>query len=78
MPKVSSNPTEALVTAISQQSRFHTETIDTTVEVDLHGVSISIGQRELISSSRLKLKNGVRYALIGRCGKSMTIINAIG
>lgn len=54
------------IIAISQQTRFHTETLDTTAEVDLKGVTVSIGDHELVSDSRLKLKDGVRYALVGR------------
>ncbi|KAF7355682.1 Iron complex transport system ATP-binding protein [Mycena sanguinolenta] len=46
------------IVATSQQSRFHTETLDTTLEIDLKGVTISIGERELISSSHLRLKQG--------------------
>lgn len=57
----------ASINATSEQSRFHTETLNTSVaEIDLKGVSITIGQRELITDSRLKLKEGVRYALVGR------------
>lgn len=53
--------------AISQQSRFHTETLESAQgEIDLKGVTISIGDNELIVDSRLKLKAGVRYALVGR------------
>ena len=55
------------IIATSQQSRFHTETLDTGIEVDLKDVTISIAERELITDSRLKLKEGVRYALVGRC-----------
>jgi ATP-binding cassette, subfamily F, member 3 len=67
--KAGTNPTTKIpsITAISQQSRFHTETLDTAVaEIDLKGVTISVGQRELIIDSRLKLKEGVHYALVGR------------
>ncbi|KAI0761905.1 P-loop containing nucleoside triphosphate hydrolase protein [Irpex lacteus] len=67
------------IVATSQQSRFHTETLNTSVaEIDLKDVAISIGQRELITDTRLKLKEGVRYALVGRngTGKS-TLLQAI-
>ena len=60
-------PEQSKIIATSQQSRFHTETLDTSIEVDLKDVTISIGDRELIVGSRLKLKEGVRYALVGRC-----------
>ncbi|EIM83035.1 P-loop containing nucleoside triphosphate hydrolase protein [Stereum hirsutum FP-91666 SS1] len=69
----------ASINATSEQSRFHTETLNTSVaEIDLKGVSITIGQCELIADSRLKLKEGVRYALVGRngTGKS-TLLQAV-
>lgn len=73
MPKPSSSsktvpvPVQPKIHAISQQSRFHTETLDTIQgEIDLKDVTISIGDRELIMDSRLKVKGGVRYALVGR------------
>ncbi|KAJ7734035.1 P-loop containing nucleoside triphosphate hydrolase protein [Mycena maculata] len=69
-----SNP----ITATSQQSRFHTETLDTTLEIDLKAVTISIGERELISSSHLRLKEGIRYGLVGRNGSGKsTLLTAI-
>ncbi|KAF9491905.1 P-loop containing nucleoside triphosphate hydrolase protein [Pleurotus eryngii] len=66
------------IIATSQQSRFHSETLDTTTEVDLKGVNISIGDRELISDSKLRFKAGIRYALVGRngTGKS-TLLEAL-
>lgn len=73
MPKPSSNATASKpegvkIHAVSQQSRFHTETLDTTTaEIDLNGVTIAIGERELIAGAKLKFKEGVRYALVGRC-----------
>ncbi|GAA5970859.1 hypothetical protein JCM3765_006106 [Sporobolomyces pararoseus] len=62
----------------SQQSRFHTETLDTSKEIDLKDVSVSIGERELLSGAHLRLKDGVKYALVGRngTGKS-TLFSAI-
>jgi ATPase subunit of ABC transporter with duplicated ATPase domains len=66
------------ITATSQQSRFHTETLDTTLEIDLKAVTISIGERELISSSHLRLKQGIRYGLVGRNGSGKsTLLTAI-
>nr|GAT52830.1 iron complex transport system ATP-binding protein [Mycena chlorophos] len=73
-----SKPTPSLITAVSQQSRFHTETLDTSLEVDLKGVTISIGERELITNSHLRFKNGVRYGLVGRNGSGKsTLLSAI-
>ncbi|BGP31559.1 hypothetical protein JCM10296v2_003331 [Rhodotorula toruloides] len=62
----------------SQQSRFHTETLDTSSEIDLKDVFISIGERELVSGAHLRLKDGVKYALVGRngTGKS-TVLTAL-
>ncbi|KAJ7749252.1 P-loop containing nucleoside triphosphate hydrolase protein [Mycena olivaceomarginata] len=66
------------IIATSQQSRFHTETLDTSLEIDLKGVTISIGDRELISSSHLRLKQGVRFGLVGRNGSGKsTLLTAI-
>lgn len=65
--KNDSLPIPQKIHAVSQQSRFHTETFDSAQgEIDLKGVTISIGDKELIVDSRLKLKPGVRYSLIGR------------
>lgn len=54
------------ISSTAQQSRFHKETLDTSNEIDLKLVTISIGERELVSSSNLRIKHGVRYALIGK------------
>lgn len=54
------------ITATSQQTRFHVDTLESQTEVDLHGVSISIGEKELLRDVDLRLKAGVRYALLGR------------
>ena len=54
------------ITATSQQTRFHIDTLESQTEVDLHGVSISIGEKELLGDVDLRLKEGVRYALVGR------------
>ncbi|KAJ7693913.1 P-loop containing nucleoside triphosphate hydrolase protein [Mycena rosella] len=72
--KANANP----ITATSQQSRFHTETLDTSLEIDLKAVTISIGERELISASHLRLKQGIRYGLVGRNGSGKsTLLSAI-
>ncbi|KAK7062089.1 iron complex transport system ATP-binding protein [Favolaschia claudopus] len=78
-PKAKATPTNLnAITATSQQSRFHTETLDTSFEIDLKAVSISIGERELISSSHLRLKEGVRFGLVGRNGSGKsTLLTAI-
>lgn len=66
---------QAKILATSQQSRFHTETLDpNSTEVDLKSVTVSIGNVELVTDSRLKLKAGVRYALVGRYDSSLHIV----
>jgi ATP-binding cassette subfamily F protein 3 len=66
------------IVCTSQQSRFHSATIETGNEIDLKDVSISIGQNELLSSVHVRFKAGVRYALLGRngAGKS-TLLTAL-
>ncbi|KAJ7126423.1 P-loop containing nucleoside triphosphate hydrolase protein [Mycena crocata] len=77
-PKAKTPSNLNAITATSQQSRFHAETLDTTLEIDLKSVTISIGERELISSSHLRLKDGIRYGLIGRNGSGKsTLLTAI-
>lgn len=62
------NGAHAPIVCTSRQSRFHTETIDSQEEIDLKTVNIAIGDRELLVDADLKLKAGVKYALIGRNG----------
>lgn len=50
----------------AQQSRFWTDTLTSGVEIDLKDVTISIGERELLSNAHVRLKEGVRYGLVGR------------
>ncbi|PWW79663.1 P-loop containing nucleoside triphosphate hydrolase protein [Tuber magnatum] len=68
----------ATIQATSQQTRFNLEET-TSKELDLKGVHISIGRREIISDAHLKLSAGVHYVLVGRngAGKS-TLLRAIG
>lgn len=68
------------ITAISQQSRFHMETLETaSQDVDLRGVHLAVGDRELLTSAHLRLTAGHRYGLLGRngIGKS-TLLKAMG
>ncbi len=60
----------ANIIATSQQSRFHAATIDptTNTEIDLNTVNISVGRQDILVDAKLRLKSGVRYALIGRNG----------
>ena len=59
---------QAAITAISQQSRFHAETLETSSrDVDLRGVTLAVGDVELLADAHLRLAAGQRYGLIGRC-----------
>lgn len=71
-PKESS-PTPSQIRATSQQSRFHLASIEAdTTAIDLETVCIATGENEVIVDASLRIKEGVRYGLIGRngCGKS--------
>lgn len=50
----------------AQQSRFHDATLQSSPEIDLKDVTISIGERDLLAGAHLRLKTGVRYGLVGR------------
>ncbi|KAF8314433.1 P-loop containing nucleoside triphosphate hydrolase protein [Clavulina sp. PMI_390] len=64
-----------LITATSQQSRFHVDTITTlSKEIDLKQVNISIGDNDLIVDAHLKLKTGIHYSLSGRNGEGKSIL----
>ncbi|KAG9284858.1 hypothetical protein G9A89_003781 [Geosiphon pyriformis] len=70
-PLISNEPVIATpeIVGYSQQSRFHTETLETlSKEVDLRDVNLTVGTKELLVDARLKLKTGVHYGLIGRNG----------
>ncbi|KAK4049385.1 hypothetical protein OIV83_004118 [Microbotryomycetes sp. JL201] len=66
----------------AQQSRFHVDTLDSSHEVDLHDVTISVGagkiERVLLQDAHVRIKNGTKYALVGRngTGKS-TLLEAL-
>lgn len=58
-----------LTQATAQQSRFHVDTLQTSKDIDLKGVTITVGkngQREILVDTDIKLKEGCRYALTGR------------
>ncbi len=66
---------EPVLVAISQQSRFHTETIETlNKEIDLPGVQISINQLDILVDAHLKLKPLTRYGLVGQNGVGKSIL----
>ncbi|EIN06700.1 P-loop containing nucleoside triphosphate hydrolase protein [Punctularia strigosozonata HHB-11173 SS5] len=68
------------IVVTTQQSRFHTETIITaSKEIDLKGLNLAVGKLELLEDALLRLKEGVKYGLVGRngTGKS-TLLYALG
>ncbi|OAD01364.1 hypothetical protein MUCCIDRAFT_117651, partial [Mucor lusitanicus CBS 277.49] len=66
---------EPEIVAISQQSRFHTETIETSnKELDLPGVQISVNQLDLLVDAHLKLKPLTRYGLVGQNGVGKSVL----
>ncbi|EJD53221.1 P-loop containing nucleoside triphosphate hydrolase protein [Auricularia subglabra TFB-10046 SS5] len=72
----STNPT---ITATSQTSRFHVDTISTlSSELDLKQVNIAIGNEDLLVDAHVRFKAGVRYGLVGRNGEGKsTLLQAI-
>lgn len=59
--------------ATTQQSRFHSETLETnSTELDLPGVNITVNNQELLVDAHLKLKAGTRYGLVGQNGVGKT------
>jgi ATP-binding cassette subfamily F protein 3 len=66
--------TQPVIECRAQQSRFWTDTLTSGIEIDLKDVSIAVGtgkdQRELLTNAHVRLKEGVRYGLVGRCGKT--------
>lgn len=59
--------------ATSQQSRFHSETLETSsTELDLPGVNITVNNQDLLVDAHLKLKAGTRYGLVGQNGVGKT------
>ncbi|EGN95068.1 hypothetical protein SERLA73DRAFT_113824 [Serpula lacrymans var. lacrymans S7.3] len=66
---------EPTIIASSQQSRFHRETLETSSkDIDLADVNISVNQLDLLVDAHLKLKEGVRYGLIGQNGVGKTVL----
>lgn len=55
------------IVATSRQTRFNPLVQGDASEVDLNDVNIAIGEREILVDSRIRLKGGVRYGMIGRC-----------
>ncbi|KAJ3035967.1 hypothetical protein HDV00_003261 [Rhizophlyctis rosea] len=79
-PREPEDINEPVITAITQTSRFHTETIETlSNDVDLKGVQLAVNERDLLIDAELRLFAGTHYGLVGRngVGKS-TLLRAIG
>ncbi|GAA5797956.1 hypothetical protein HPULCUR_003354 [Helicostylum pulchrum] len=73
--QVDTEEQEPILVAISQQSRFHTETIESVnKEIDLPGVQISINQLDLLVDAHLRLKPLTRYGLVGQNGVGKSIL----
>ena len=71
--QTSATDLEPAIVATSQQSRFHRETLVTSSkEIDLATVNISVNQLDLLVDAHLRLKEGVRYGLIGQNGVGKT------
>ncbi|KZV85529.1 P-loop containing nucleoside triphosphate hydrolase protein [Exidia glandulosa HHB12029] len=68
------------ITATSQVSRFHVDTISTlSQELDLKQVNIAIGNEDLLVDAHVRFKAGIRYGLVGRNGEGKsTLLNVIG
>ena len=55
------------IIATAQQSRFDSALLDPTSisELDLQTVNIQVGEKQLLVDGEIKLRDGVRYALMG-------------
>ncbi|EFI26724.1 hypothetical protein CC1G_15647 [Coprinopsis cinerea okayama7 len=64
-----------VITAYSQQSRFHRETFDAnTTDIDVKGVNISIGNMDILVDAHLRLKKGVKYGMVGQNGVGKSVL----
>lgn len=63
-PPISNKPPRIIAT--SRQTRFNPLVQGDAGEVDLHDVTVSVGERELLIDGRIRLKGGVKYGMIGR------------
>lgn len=79
-PRATKSSKDEGIVVTSQQSRFHTESIDapTLKEIDIKDLTISIGGVELLDHANLRFQNGVHYVFHGRngTGKS-TVLRAL-
>ncbi|KAJ8592908.1 P-loop containing nucleoside triphosphate hydrolase protein [Rhizopogon salebrosus TDB-379] len=66
---------ESKIVATSQQSRFHRETLLTSSkDIDMHTVNITVNNLDLLVDAHLRLKEGVRYGLVGQNGVGKTML----
>lgn len=74
------DPKVRLITALSQESRFHLDCTDTSsLDIDLKSVSVTLAGRDLLSDAHLRLKPHTHYGLVGRNGSGKsTLLTAIG
>lgn len=74
------DPKVHLISALSQESRFHLDCTDTgSLEIDLKSVTLTLAGRDLLTDAHLRLKAGVHYGLVGRNGSGKsTLLTAIG
>ncbi|CBQ72689.1 related to positive effector protein GCN20 [Sporisorium reilianum SRZ2] len=74
------DPKVRLITALSQESRFHLDCTDTSsLDIDLKAVTLTLAGHDLLSDAHLRLKPGVHYGLVGRNGSGKsTLLTAIG
>ncbi|KAL0576029.1 hypothetical protein V5O48_005936 [Marasmius crinis-equi] len=79
MPRDKSAANTTGIQATSQQTRFDLNEETASKDLDLHTVNISIGKRDILTDSHVKLSPGVHYVLVGRngVGKS-TLLRAVG
>lgn len=57
------------IVATTQQSRFHTETLDNYCDdVDLRQLTLTAGDKELLTDTDLRLFSGKHYGLVGANG----------
>lgn len=69
---------EGAIVVTAQQSRFHELDDSAAKDIDVGNLSINVGRREILQSTRLVLKAGLRYVFVGRngLGKS-TVLKAL-
>lgn len=70
------NDGKIVVTA--QQSRFHELDDPALTDIDINNLTLVVGKREILQSTRLVLKAGIHYVFVGRngLGKS-TVLKAL-